>query len=104
MTPAVADALSGFVAWMKKDALPLWLERGLHVPGDWYSDSLSREGTPGADVSIRLLAQAQMIYVISRAEQLGWVSKKHKTVRRLIEFSGTHAKLSRASNAAPVKV
>jgi len=93
MKPDVADALSRLITWVRKDALPMWLERGLHVPGDWFSSQLSSTGESKAGDEIRLVSQAQMIYVISRAEQMGWVGGRRKVVRNTIDFAGRHGTL-----------
>lgn len=93
MKPDVADALSCLVTWVRKDALPMWLERGLHVPGDWFSSQLSATGETVAEEEIRLVSQAQMIYVISRAEQIGWLGGRRKVVRNAIDFAGRHGTL-----------
>jgi N-acyl-D-glucosamine 2-epimerase len=93
MKPDVADALSRLVTWVRKDALPMWLERGLRVPGDWFSNQLSSLGEPIAEEEIRLVSQAQMIYIISRAEQIGWLGGRRKVVRNTIDFAGRHGTL-----------
>ncbi|MCR6651180.1 MAG: AGE family epimerase/isomerase [Cellvibrionaceae bacterium] len=93
MNPQVADALSRFVSWVKKDALPLWLERALHVPGGWFSAQLSASGRPVVGEVVHLASQAQMLYVICRAEQLGWLSGKRKLARSIIDFAGRHGTL-----------
>lgn len=93
MNPQVADALSRFVSWVKKDALPLWLERALHVPGGWFSSQLSASGRPVVGEVVHLVSQAQMLYIICRAEQLGWLSGKRKLTRSIIDFAGRHGTL-----------
>ncbi len=93
MKPDVADALSRLVTWVRKDALPMWLERGLHIPGDWFASQLSAMGETVAGEEIRLVSQAQMIYVISRAEQIGWLGGRRKVVRNTIDFAARHGTL-----------
>lgn len=93
MKPDVADAMSRLVTWVRKDALPMWSELGLHVPGDWFSSRLSSSGEPMAGEEIHLVSQAQMIYVISRAEQMGWIGGRRKVVRNAIDFAGRHGTL-----------
>lgn len=90
--PDVADALSALVNRVQKDALPLWLERGLHFPEGWFSAYLSRSGMPVGG-PIQLLAQAQMLYVLARSEHIGWIGGRRKAARELIDFVGRHGTL-----------
>lgn len=93
MRPDVASALSALVNWVQKDALPIWLERSLHIPYGWFSAHLSRSGMPLANEPIQLVAQAQMLYLIARAERIGWVGGRRKIARELIDFVGRHGTL-----------
>jgi hypothetical protein len=93
MNSQAADALSCFINWVRKDALPLWLGQGLHTSGDWLSSQLSSSGKPVEGQSIHLVSQAQMLYVICRAEQLGWLSGTRRLTRSLIDFAGRHGTL-----------
>lgn len=89
----VASTLSTLVNWVQKDALPIWLERSLHVPEGWFSAHLSRSGLPLEGAPIQLVAQAQMLYLLAKAERIGWVSGQRKTARQLIDFVGRHGTL-----------
>lgn len=94
MRPDVARALSALVNWVQKDALPMWLDGGRNIAGGgWFSSSLSREGRPQVGASIQLVAQAQMLYLLARAEHVGWINGRRKMARELIDFAGRHGTL-----------
>lgn len=93
MSPNVVRALSALVNWVQKDALPRWLERGRHISGGWFSAHLSSAGIPQMGAPIQLVAQAQMLYLLARAEHVGWLNGRRKMARELIDFAGRHGTL-----------
>lgn len=92
MKAAFSDALGRLVAWVRHEALPLWLAHAQQTPSGWFCHRLTAEGKPDTS-TIFLAAQARMIYVIARAEQLGWISGRHRLVRDLIDLCGRHGTL-----------
>lgn len=89
----VTTALSALVDWVQKRALSTWVERSFHTSDGWFSAQLSHSGRPIEGESIQLVAQAQMLYLLARAERIGWVSGRRKIAQQLIDFVGRHGTL-----------
>lgn len=84
------EALEHLVSWMQGEVLPQWIAHARRGPYGWFSRRLSAQGEPMTEEPVYLATQAQMIYVISRAEQLSWVSGMHKVTRNLMDTCGRH--------------
>lgn len=99
MKPALIEALEKLVTWAQGDLLPLWLSRGLvglsrgSTSEQWAAAQFDRRGEPDLDGPIELASQAQLAYVLARAEQLGWSVGNRARVRKLMEFSARHGTL-----------
>lgn len=93
MKPVFADTLAALINWVQKDALPVWLVRAQHIPDGWFAAGLAPTGAPLEGQPIQLVTQAQFLYLLARAEHVGWVGGRRRTARDLIDFVGRHGTL-----------
>lgn len=91
--PALNEALEKLVAWVQCDLLPLWCNQSSVMAEGWVAGSLDRRGEADISDPIFLSSQAQIAYVLARAEQVGWMTGNRIQVNKLIEFAGRHGTL-----------
>lgn len=60
------------VAWLKRDALPFWFEKGWDAKRGGFHETFFFDGTPDTLVLRSTAVQWQQIYVCTQAWQLGW--------------------------------
>lgn len=65
--------LDRFLAWMRDDALPVWLQAGFDAGRDLFYEKLHLDGRPDVAAVIRTRTQVRQIYTYSHAALLGFM-------------------------------
>jgi mannose/cellobiose epimerase-like protein (N-acyl-D-glucosamine 2-epimerase family) len=91
MTTAFYEVLGIFVEWVQKSMLPLWRQQAIYQPQGWVLNHPA--DNPNNHSPIELSAQAQMIYVLARAEQKGWLTGNQTLIKKMSDFAGRHGTL-----------
>lgn len=63
--------LDTYLAWMRNDALPFWLDTGFDSGRGLFYEKLHLDGTPDAAAELRTRVQARQIYTYAHAALLG---------------------------------
>lgn len=91
MSETLNAAANRLENWIKDDAIPLWLERGLDsVTGANY-ERLTPAGTPDYESSVRVRVQARQAFFFAAAYDRGWCSQGKDVAISLLKFVQQHA-------------
>jgi len=69
--------LDSFLAWMRDDALPVWLQQGFDGSRDLFYEKLHLDGRPDAGSVLRTRTEVRQIYTYSHAALLGFTPVDH---------------------------
>jgi mannose-6-phosphate isomerase len=65
--------VEAFVAWLRRQALPFWLERCADPVSGQFLEKLDFAGAAVADAPLRVRVGFRQVYVLSHAAVLGWL-------------------------------
>jgi len=93
MKSTCIEALEQWVSWMRQEVLPFWMAKGRHGKEGWFARRLTVRGGLVDEQQVFLGTQAQMIYIVARAEQAGWVEGTRRLTHDLIGVCGRYGTL-----------
>jgi mannose/cellobiose epimerase-like protein (N-acyl-D-glucosamine 2-epimerase family) len=85
---AVANRLEN---WIKQDAIPLWLERGIDPLTHANYERLTPEGLPDLESTTRVRVQARQAFFFAAAYHRGWCPQGMDVAKNLLAFVRDHA-------------
>ncbi|MFC3115694.1 AGE family epimerase/isomerase [Cellvibrio fontiphilus] len=91
MSQALHAAASRLENWIKQDALPLWLARGLVPETGANYERLTPAGVPDLESSTRVRVQARQAFFFAAAYQRGWCPEGKSVAKKLLAFVQQHA-------------
>jgi mannose/cellobiose epimerase-like protein (N-acyl-D-glucosamine 2-epimerase family) len=86
MTETLRAAASRLEHWIKNDALPLWLTRGIHPNTNANYERLTPEGVPDLESSTRVRVQARQAFFFAAAYERGWCPEGKTVAKNLLAF------------------
>ncbi len=86
MSQALRAAASRLESWIKNDALPLWLERGIEPKTNANYERLTPAGVPDLESSTRVRVQARQAFFFAAAYQRGWCEQGKPVAKNLLTF------------------
>lgn len=86
MTQALRAAASRLENWIKNDALPLWLARGIHPENKANYERFTPEGVPDLAASTRVRVQARQAFFFAAAYHRGWCAEGKDVAKNLLDF------------------
>lgn len=86
---AVADRLTH---WIKNDALPLWMARGIEPESGAHYERLTAAGDVDVDANIRVRVQARQAFFFAAAYSRGWCPDGKLKAQQLLRFVDQHAR------------
>lgn len=72
--------------WLKEQALPLWLSRGINPDNGAHYERLLADGTTDKSSDVRVRVQARQAFVFAAAAEFGWCTDGEETARGILEF------------------
>lgn len=72
--------------WIKNEAVPLWLAKGMDPHTGAHYERLLASGTVDFDSSVRVRVQARQAFFFTVAADRGWCDQGEKTARQLLAF------------------
>lgn len=93
MVDDVLTSSQRLVAWIKEEAIPLWVQSGVDTRNGSSFERMFANGSPDLSSDRSMYVQARQIYVFSRAEKMGWAKSLRGLVKRMFEFVGRDATL-----------
>ena len=86
MTQALRAAASRLEHWIKNDALPLWLARGIEAKTLANYERLTPAGVPDLESSTRVRVQARQAFFFAAAYHRGWCPEGKVVAKNLLAF------------------
>lgn len=86
MSQALRAAASRLENWIRQDALPLWLERGLVPETGANYERLTPEGVPDLEASTRVRVQGRQAFFFAAAYHRGWCPQGKEVAKNLLAF------------------
>ena len=86
MTQALRAAASRLEHWIKQDALPLWLARGIEPNTQANYERLTPAGIPDLESSTRVRVQARQAFFFAAAYHRGWCPEGKSVAKNLPAF------------------
>lgn len=86
MSQALRAAASRLESWIKNDALPLWLERGIEPKTNANYERLTPAGLPDLESSTRVRVQARQAFFFAAAYHRGWCEQGKPVAKNLLTF------------------
>lgn len=86
MSQALRAAAGRLESWIKNDALPLWLERGIEPSTNANYERLTPAGVPDLESSTRVRVQARQAFFFAAAYHRGWCEEGKQVAKNLLEF------------------
>ena len=80
-----------FENWLKNDAIPLWLARGLNPENGVNYERLLPNGEVDFDSSVRVRVQARQAFFFAVAADRGWCDSGAAVAQRLLGYVQQHA-------------
>jgi len=77
--------------WLKNDAIPLWLTRGLNPENGVNYERLLPSGEVDFDSSVRVRVQARQAFFFAAAADRGWCDSGAAVAQRLLAYVQQHA-------------
>lgn len=77
--------------WLKNDAIPLWLARGLNPENGVNYERLLPSGDVDFESSVRVRVQARQAFFFAAAEDRGWCESGTAVAQRLLAYVQQHA-------------
>src|SRR5437868_6068991 len=93
-------SLDTFLAWMREDALPVWLETGFDRRRGLFYEKLHLNGRPDEAAETRSRLQARQIYVYAHAAELGFAPREASLAAAIAAGDRLH-KLAWAPDGKP---
>jgi len=93
MSSLLLEALSDYLNWLEKHALPLWRSKGIDKQGASI-ERFNVNGEPDLLSNKRMRVQARQMFVFSVAQQYGWIDDGMELVASLDRFVEKNALLS----------
>ncbi|BCW88366.1 Cellobiose 2-epimerase [Alphaproteobacteria bacterium SO-S41] len=97
MSPASENPRSALVRWVKRDALPLWHERGWDGALGGFVERLTPSGVPDSAAPRRMRVQARQVYVYAHAAVLGWYAPAREIALRGFEWMNARCRAKQQS-------
>ena len=72
--------------WIKNDAIPLWLSRGLNAENGVNYERLLPSGEVDFESSVRVRVQARQAFFFASAADRGWCETGASVAQRLLDF------------------
>ena len=91
MTQTLQAAARRLENWIKQDALPLWLERGIVANLGANYERLTPAGVADLTASTRVRVQARQAFFFAAAYQRGWCAAGAATAKALLAFVQANA-------------
>lgn len=85
---AVANRLEN---WIKNDAVPLWLARGIEPHKSAHYERLTVTGVADLEANIRVRVQARQAFFYAAAYSRGWCEQGKTIAQHILAFVDTHA-------------
>jgi mannose/cellobiose epimerase-like protein (N-acyl-D-glucosamine 2-epimerase family) len=86
MSQALRAAASRLESWIKNDALPLWLTRGIEPSTNANYERFTPEGVPDLAASTRVRVQARQAFFFAAAYHRGWCDEGKAVAKNLLAF------------------
>lgn len=87
MNQQLSAAANRLGAWIRHEAMPLWLRVGIEPETGAHYERLTAEGQPELTANVRLRVQARQALVYALAYERGWAGAEAKvTAERLLAF------------------
>lgn len=91
MSQALRAAASRLEHWIKNDALPLWLARGIDPIHQANYERLTPVGVADLTATTRVRVQARQAFFFAAAHQRGWCSEGADVAKKLLAFVQNNA-------------
>ncbi len=91
MSQALRAAASRLEHWIKAEALPLWLARGLDPATGANYERLDASGAVDRQANTRVRVQARQAFFFAAAYQRGWCPQGRAAAQKLLDFVFTSA-------------
>ena len=92
MSQALRAAASRLENWIKDDALPLWLSRGLVPTLGAHRERLTASGEVDLQAQTRVRVQARQAFFFAVCHDRGWSSEAHAAAKGIMCFMAEHAR------------
>ena len=86
MTQALRAAASRLEHWIKNDALPLWLARGIEPSTKANYERLTPAGVADLESTTRVRVQARQAFFFAAAYDRGWCAEGKSVAKNLLAF------------------
>lgn len=86
MSSALRAAASRLESWIKNDALPLWLARGIDPLTHANYERLDNTGATDKQANVRVRVQARQAFFFASAYTRGWCEQGAETAKNLLAF------------------
>jgi mannose-6-phosphate isomerase len=77
--------------WIKDDAIPLWLERGINPQNGVNYERFLASGELDLESSVRVRVQARQAFFFAAAQSRGWCEQGGAVAQRLLAYVQKHA-------------
>lgn len=77
--------------WIKDDAIPLWLERGINPQNGVNYERFLVSGELDLESSVRVRVQARQAFFFAAAQSRGWCEQGGAVAQRLLDYVQKHA-------------
>ncbi|MES2675403.1 MAG: AGE family epimerase/isomerase [Pseudomonadota bacterium] len=91
MSAELRAAANRLQHWLKNDAIPLWLERGMDPKTQAHYERLLPSGAPDLEASVRVRVQARQAFFFTLAADRGWCDQGQQVAQNLLGFVQKHA-------------
>ncbi len=91
MSAPLKAAAHRLQSWIKNDAIPLWLERGLDPQTRAHYERLLPSGAPDLESSVRVRVQARQAFFFTVSASRGWCSQGQEVAQNLLGFVQKYA-------------
>lgn len=86
MSQALRAAANRLELWIKNDALPLWLTRGIDPTTNANYERLTVDGVPDLESNTRVRVQARQAFFFAAAYHRGWCAEGKMIAKNLLAF------------------
>jgi mannose/cellobiose epimerase-like protein (N-acyl-D-glucosamine 2-epimerase family) len=99
MSQALISAANRLENWIKEDAIPLWVKRGINPQTGASYERLKPDGFPDEEASLRVRVQARQIFFFAVAYERGWCAEGKDIALRMLDFLQSYARHPHIKNA-----
>lgn len=91
MSESLRAVANRFENWIKYEAVPLWLERGIEPHAGAHYERLHSSGAADTECNTRVRVQARQAFFYAAAYSRGWCEQGKALAQRILAFADAHA-------------